>query len=93
MRNGVDEEGFFRFTGNNGGAGIAAALPTGTGVKIEIGFEFLGIGRVALVAMLGEQRPNMGFEILEARGLICPSQLSGNDHHKKNHDRGCREFF
>lgn len=67
---GLEEEGVFGITGDEGGAGIASALPPGAGVKEEVGFEFFGFAGVALVAMFDEERADVVFEILDAPGVI-----------------------
>ena len=67
---GLEEEGVFRITGDEGGAGIASALPTLAGVEEEIGFKFFGFAGVALVAMFDEERADVVFEILDTPGVI-----------------------
>ena len=80
----MDKEGVFGLARNNGGAGLAAGLPAGTGIEGEISFELLGISRVALVAVLDEERADVGFEILDTFGFIRTCRAAGKYHHQKN---------
>lgn len=82
----MDEEGFLRLSQDDGGAGIAACLPAGTRVEIEIGLEFFGLGRVALVAMLDEEGADVSFEILEARCFVCMQKETVREEGERDFD-------
>ena len=74
MGDGVEEERFLGLSGDDRGAGITAGLPACAGVEEEVGLEFFGVRRVALVAMLDEKGADVVFEVCGASGVICVRQ-------------------
>ena len=52
------------------GARIAAFLPAGLGVEGEATFQFLRLGAMAFVAVLGEGRPDLLFEERHAARIV-----------------------
>ena len=63
----LQEEGSGGIARNDGGPGVAAFLPARAGVEQEAALAFGG-GAVALVAFLGKDGANAGFEELDLRG-------------------------
>ena len=63
-------------TGYQGGAGFAAASHRITIIDAEVAAKFIGVGGVALVAMLNQDRTNLGFEELS---LITIGRFVGKD--------------
>ena len=61
-----DEKRFFGVAGDNGWTGISAFEETGSGVKVERGFEFFRIGRMTFKAMFCENRSDFFLEKLKA---------------------------
>ena len=70
MGDGMDEEGLFRITGDDGGAGISSGFPACAGVEVEVGLELFGIGRVALMTVFDKKRTDVGFEKFQPGGFI-----------------------
>ena len=80
---GLDEEGILRISRNDGGAGIASGMPAGAGIEGKVGFQLFGLGRVALVAMFGQERADMGFEVFDPFGFISVGHLSGHHYQQQ----------
>lgn len=75
----LNEEGFLWFSRDDGGAGIASGLPAGAGIEVEVGLEFFGICRVALVAILDEEWANVAFEVFDAFQFVCVRQKTARE--------------
>ncbi|MEY3958659.1 MAG: hypothetical protein RJA37_1262 [Verrucomicrobiota bacterium] len=72
-------------------AGVAAFLPPGLGVEIEAALEFLGLGAVALVAVLGQHWSYLLLEEGDAGRIIgggggdCGQQEGGEESGGRSH--------
>ena len=61
------------------GARIAAFLPAGLGVEREAAFQFLGLGAMAFVAVLGEGRADLLFEERDATRVVGGDDASDGE--------------
>lgn len=77
----LEEEGIFGITGDDGGAGIAAGLPTDAGVEGEVGLALFGVGGMALVTMLREKGADVGFEVFKSFLAVCMRHQRNHQHH------------
>ena len=74
------EQAFVGFSGDDDrGARITAFLPAGLGVEGEAAFQFLRLGAMAFVAVLGERRADLLFEESDASRVVGGDAAAGGE--------------
>jgi hypothetical protein len=70
----VEEKGILGFSRDDGGAGVATGLPSGSGVEEEVGLQLFGVSRVTFVTVLDEKWANVSLKEFDSFLFLamCP---------------------